>query len=189
MKRGFLIVLFLLGGCSSTPFLVQNFDRYYKSGIQTLVLMPFEISSGNTLAEKNRQVLEENLTLWIARSDTIHSFVFPGGVRLGFQKSGRSDEELLNQPIDSLGKVFNAQAVLYTKVIRLYESEGATQVTHQVRASKYARRGTELLVELRLVETSSGKLLWRRRISRLAEDVGTAIAEVGKAAAEAWPLK
>lgn len=181
--------LILFGGCQSTPFLVQNFDGYYKPGIQTVVLMPFEISPANSLAEKNRLVLEENLTIWIARADSTHSFVYPGGVRLGFQRAGLSDEELLNLSIDSLGKVFNAQAVLYTKIIRLYESEGATQVTRQVRASKYARRGTELLVEFRLVEPSSGKLLWRQRISRLAEDIQAAVAQAGQAAADAWPLK
>ncbi len=189
MKRRFFVIFFLLGGCSGTPFLVQNFQSYYKPKIQTVVLMPFDISAENPLAEKNRQLLEESLTFQIARRDTTHAFVFPGGVRLGFQKSGQPDSELLVLPTDTLGKAFSAQAVLYTRIIRLYESEGVTQVTREVRASKYVRRGTELLVEFRLVEAASGKLLWRKRLGRLAEDVESVIAEVGRAAAWAWPLK
>lgn len=189
MKRRFLIILFLLGGCSGTPFLVQNFQSYYKPKIQAVVLMPFEISPSNPLAEKNRPLLEEGLTLRIARGDSIHAFVFPGGVRLRFQKSDRPDSGLLRLSSDTLGKAFSAQAVLYTKVIRLYESEGATQVTREVRVSKYTRRGTEFLVEFRLVDSATGRLFWRQRIGRLAEDVGAVVAQVGQAVAEAWPLK
>jgi hypothetical protein len=182
-------MLLLLGGCSSAPFLVQDFQGRYKPKIQTVVLMPFEIFPENPLAEKNRQLLEESLTFRIARRDSAHAFVFPGGVRLGFQKSGRTDSALLALPPDTLGKIFAAQAVLYIRIIRLFESEGATQVTRHVRASRYARRGTELLVEFRLVDAASGKLFWRQRIGRLAEDVEAAVAQLGRAAAEAWPLQ
>jgi hypothetical protein len=189
MKRRVFFVLAFFWGCRGAPFLIQNFEGYYKPKIQTVVLMPFDISFANSPAERNRQMLEENLTLWIARGDTGRAFVFPGGVRLGFQKSGLSDSVLLGLAADTLGKAFSAQAILYTKIVRLYESEGANQTTRQIRASKYARRGTELVVEFRLLEAVSGKLLWKERVGRWAEDAVAAVAQAGRAASERWPLK
>jgi hypothetical protein len=191
MKRfaslAFALVLF--GGCRGTPFLIANFEEDYRPKVKTIVLLPFEIRPENQLAKKHRQELEENLTLWIARGDSLHSFVLPAGVRLNFKAAGLSDGQILTLPADSLGKLFLAEALLFTKVIRLYESEGANQTTREIGASKYLRRGVELLVEFRLVEAASGILLWKHEVRRFGADVPEAIQQVGQAAAENWPLK
>lgn len=191
MKRLFfyLFVFGLIGFCIKTSAWAGSLDPEIRQKVRVVAFLPFEIASENKLAGENRHLLEDNFTLWIMHSDSGRSFVFPGGIRLQFKDSNAGDKHILKVPPDSLGKLFSAEALLYTKVIRLYESEGSNQTTRQIRASKYVRRGVELLVEFRLVEVASGKLLWKNKIRRFGADVPEAVKQVSQAAAEAWPLK
>jgi len=176
----------LLWGCSRTPFLIADFDSNYKPKLKTVALMPFSLPVRNQLAENHRSGLEEKITGAIVESDSSHSYLFPYTVRLRLW--GAADSAILRIPADSAGKLFSAQVLLYSEVIRLYQSEGSNPTTREVGASKFQRRGVELLVEFRLVETASGKLLWRYRVRRFGEDVETASQRVGQAAAGALPL-
>lgn len=191
MKRFYLFAFTLVffGGCNRTPFLIGGLETDYKRKVKVAAFLPFQIAPENQLAEKNRQTLEETITLWIMRGDGLHSFVFPSGIRLPFKEARMPDSQILALPPDSLGKLFSAEALLYTKIIRLYESEGPNQATREIRASKYSRRGVELLVEFRLVEAATGKLLWKYRVRRFAGDLQEVIQQVVKAAVEKWPLK
>ena len=193
MKRylvfSFALLWFGGNGGSSLVLGLQGVSKPALKGMRVVAFLPFEISEANQLALKNQPLLEDQLTLWIMHGDSARSFVFPGGIRLQLKNSKLADDQILRIPPDSLGKLFSAEAVLFTRIVRLYESEGSNQTTRQIRASKYVRRGVELLVEFRLVEAASGKALWKHKIQRFAADVPEVIMQAGQAAAEAWPLK
>ena len=182
----FFSLFILSGGCRGTPFLVANFEKEYRPKLKTVVFMPFSIPKSNNLAENHRQKLEEVITRSIVERDSMRAFIFPAGLRLRFES--RSDSSILQIPGDSLTKLFSSDALLFTNVIRLYESAGSNPTTREIGASKFQRRGVELLAEFRLVETVTGKLLWRYRVWRFGEDVETVSQRVGRAVAEAWPL-
>lgn len=117
----------------------------------------------------------------------MRSYLFPERVRASFL--GAADSSILRLPADSSGKLFSAEALLFSRIIRLYESEGSNPTTRQVGASKFQWRGVELLMEFRLIEAATGKLLWKYRVRRFGEDAEAAGQLVGQAAAEAWPLR
>ncbi len=191
MRRlGFYLFVFgLIGFYTRTRVWAGSWDPEIRQKVRVVAFLPFEIASENKFALENRQLLEDDFTLRIMHGDAGRSFVFPGGIRLQFKNSEFEDDQILCIPPDSLGKFFSAEALLYTKVIRLYESEGSNQTTRQIRASKYLRRGVELLVEFRLVEAATGRLLWKHKIRRFGADVPEVVKQVGQTAAAAWPLK
>ncbi len=190
MKRWlpFFSLFVLLWGCSGTPFLVGNFEKEYRPKVKTVALLPFEFSTGNALAEEHDQFLEETITRSIAGGDSLHTYVFPSRARMRLQLSNLEGRSFLKVPASQLGELFSAEVLLFSKVIRLYRSEGSNPTTREIGAAKFQRRGAELLAEFRLVETATGKLLWRYRVRRFGEDVETVSQRVGQAAAEAWPL-
>lgn len=182
---GFLLLI-LLGGCGGTPFLIADFELNYKPKLKTVALMPFLLPSGNRLAENHRAGLEERIMTAMVQSDSLHSHLFPYGVRARLW--GAADSAILHIPADSAGKLFLAGALLYSEVVRLYESEGANPTTREIGAAKFQRRGVELMMEFRLVEAATGRPLWRYRVRRFGEDVEMVSQRVGQAAAAAWPL-
>jgi len=182
-----LFVPFFLWGCGGPPFLIAGFERDYKPKIKTIAVLPFSISAEGRLAEQQRMTLEEGVAMTIGQRDSLHAFVFPEGVRARFL--GATDSLIFGMPAESLGVLFSAEALLFTKVIRLFESAGSNPTTRQVGASKFQRRGIELLVEFRWVEAATGKLLWRYRVRRFGKNVRAAARWVGQAAAQAWPLR
>ncbi|MCI0331227.1 MAG: hypothetical protein L0196_09860 [candidate division Zixibacteria bacterium] len=178
---------FFLWGCGGPPFLIAGFERDYKPKIKTIAVLPFSISAEDRLVEQQRMTWEEGVARAISQSDSSHSFVFPERVRARFL--GATDSSIFGMPAESLGVLFSAEALLFTKVIRLFESEGSNPTSRQVGASKFQRRGIELLMEFRLVEAATEKLLWKYRVRRFGDNVQTAARLVGQAAAGAWPLR
>ncbi len=187
-RRPFGLLLFVLfWGCGGTPFLIGNFDSNYKAKLKTVAVMPFLLPGENRLAENQRPALEEKITGAIVRSDSLHSYLFPYGVRARF--FGTTDSAVLRLPTDSAGKLLLAEALLYSEVIRLHRSAGDNPTTRQIGGAKFQRRGCELLMEFRLVEAASGVVLWKYRVRRFGQDVETGIQVVGRAAAAVWPLR
>ncbi|MGH8005370.1 MAG: hypothetical protein ACRECJ_11675 [Limisphaerales bacterium] len=149
--------------------------------------MPFSFPAGNRLAENHRARLEEKIAGAIVQIDSSHSYLLPYGVRARLW--GTADSAIVRLPADSAGKLFSAEALLFSDVIRLHQSEGSNPTSREIGAAKFQRRGVELLVEFRLVEAASGKLLWRCRVRRFGEDTEGAIERIGIEAAKRWPLK
>ncbi len=177
----------LLGGCGGTPFLIGNFDSNYKAKLKTVAVMPFLLPGENRLAENQRPTLEEKITGAIVRSDSLHSYLFPYGVRSRF--FGTTDSAVLRLPADSAGKFLLAEALLYSEVIRLYQSTGDNPTTRQIGGAKFQRRGCELLMEFRLVDAASSSVLWKYRVRRFGVDVEMGAQLIGQAAATVWPLR
>ncbi len=173
-------------GCGGAPFLIADFEAHYKPKLKTVAVMPFSLPAGNRLAQNQRPALEEKITDAIVRSDSLHSYLFPYGVRAGLR--GAADSAIAHLPTDSAGRIFSAEALLYSSVIRLYQSEGSNPTTREIGAAKFQRRGIELLMEFRLVEAASGQQLWKYRVRRFGEDIEAVGRRVGEAAAEGWPL-
>lgn len=177
----------LLWGCGSTPFLIANFDSDHRPKLKTVAIMPFSQPLQNSLAEKYGLSLEGLVCEALIRADSAGTFVAPLSVRR--RLAGAADSLILKMPAESLGNRVSAEGLLYTRVVRLYEAAGSNPTSREIGAGRFQRRGVELLLEFRLVEASSGKLLWKYRVLRVGEDVPTAGQRVGQAVAEAWPRR
>ncbi|MCI0404927.1 MAG: hypothetical protein L0Z48_00850 [candidate division Zixibacteria bacterium] len=173
-------------GCGSAPFLIGDFESGYKPKLNTVAIMPFSVPVGNRGAEENRPLLEETISGALVQGDSVRSYLFPSRLRARF--GGMADAGILRLPADRAGKLLLAEALLYSEVIRLYQSAGDNPTTRGIGAAKFQRRGCELLMEFRLVEAASGKLLWKYRVRRFGKDAETASRLVAQAAAEAWPF-
>ncbi len=183
------ILLFALSGCSRTSFLISDFDSDYRPKVKTVALLSFELSPENVLAEEHRPFLEETITRLIAAGDSRHAYVFPSRARMRLQLSNLEGRSFLKIPADRLGELFSAEALLFSEVIRLHQLEGSNPTTREIGASKFQRRGVELMMEFRLVEAATSRLLWRYRVRRFGEDVETVSQRVGQATAEIWPFR
>lgn len=183
------ILLFVLSGCSRTSFLISDFESDHRPKIKTVAFLPFELPPGNVFAEEHRPLLEETVARSIAAGDPRHAYVFPSRARMRLKLSNLEGRSFLKIPTDRLGELFSAEALLFSDVIRLHQSAADNPTTRQIGAAKFQRRGVELMMEFRLVEAATGKLLWRYRVRRFGEDVKAASQLVGQAAAEAWPFR
>lgn len=191
MKRFLSGIAFwaFLWGCGRTPFLISDFDSDYRPKVKTVALLPFELPPGNVLAEEHRPLLEETVTRSIAGGDFRHAYVSPSRARMRLKLSNLEGSSLSGISANRLGELFSAEVLLFSDVIRLHQSAGDNPTTREIGAAKFQRRGVELMMEFRLVEAATGKLLWKYRVRRFGEDVEAAGRLVGQAAAEAWPFR
>lgn len=184
---GWALTSILFWGCAGTPFLISGFERDYGPKLKTIAILPFSLPSQNSLAERYGLKLEALIADAIVQRDSTRQHVLPKEIRIRF--GGAADSAILKMPAEELGKHTSADGLLYARVIRLYESTGSNPTSREIGAARFQRRGVELLVELRLMETASGKLLWKYRVRRFGEDIESAARRVGQAAAEVWPLR
>ncbi|HLG93914.1 MAG TPA: hypothetical protein VI546_03665, partial [candidate division Zixibacteria bacterium] len=105
-------------GCAGTPFLISGFDSNYKPKLKTAAFMPFSTPLGNRGAEENCSLLEEKIAGALVQSDSVRLYLMPSRVRA--RLGGMADSAILHLPVDSVGRLFSAEALLYCGVIRLH---------------------------------------------------------------------
>ncbi len=184
--RVYALLSVFLWGCDSAPFLISHFETDYQPKLKTVAMLPLWLPPQNSLAEKYGLGLERLVGEAVSRADSAGTFVFPNSIRRRF--AGAADSSILEMPTEELGKRILVEGLLYARVVRLYETAGSNPTSREIGAARFQRRGVELLFEFRLVEASTGKLLWKYRIRRFGEDVLAAGRQVGKVLTEAWPL-